>query len=345
MKKEEKMKGLLKKGYVFGILAVLAMLVGAVGAQAKLVPKVDNFIIFPDQSGSMYMTHQALKEVKMAATKRLLLDMNNLIPELGYKGSLYLFAPFQQVQAPMVYKSSDMAASVAKIKSDQEIFGRLTPMGPGIHQLDGVLAQLPGKTAVIMISDGEANKGTDPVMEATRIHQKYPNVCFHVISFAETKKGKTINEQVARIGNCILVEGTELLSSQTALDQFVRDVFYDEVPEKDEVIVLRGIQFDFDKSNIKPEWRPVLDEGARVLKENPNVKVVIEGHTCSIGTDSYNLGLSERRAKSVEDYFVAKGISKNRMSTVGFGERKPIADNSTEEGRRLNRRVEIKVVK
>lgn len=338
------MRVFVKKGFMFGILAVLVMVFAAVSAQAKLVPKVDNFIIFPDQSGSMYMTHQGLKEMKMTAVKKLLTDMNELIPELGYKGSLYMFAPFQQVQAPMVYKTSDMAASVQKIPANQEIFGRLTPMGPGINQLDGVLGQLPGKTAVIVVGDGYANKGTDPVMEATRLVQKYPNVCFHVVSFAEDKQGKTINEQVARTNNCILVEGPELLANKAALDQFVRDVFYEEVGEKrEEVVVLRGIQFDFDKSNIKPEWRPVLDEGARILMDNPQINVVIEGHTCSIGTDSYNLGLSERRARSVYDYFVSKGIAKNRMKTVGFGERRPIADNSTEEGRRLNRRVEIKI--
>ncbi len=338
------MKGVLKRAVVYGFIALLAVFVGAPVAQAKLVPKVDNFIIFPDQSGSMYMTHKELKEVKMIAVKRLLADMNGLIPELGYQSSVSMFAPFQQVQAPAVYQTSSMAAVIGKIPGKQEIFGRLTPMGPGISHLDGVLSQMRGKTAVIMLSDGMANVGTDPVMEASTLVRKYPEVCFHVISFAETKAGKAANEQIARLNNCILAEGTELLASRGALDQFVRDVFYDEVPDaKEEVIVLRGIQFDFDKSVIKPDWRPILDEGARVLMENPQVKVVIEGHTCSIGTDAYNLGLSEKRAASVKDYFVSKGIARDRVSTVGFGLRRPLADNSTEEGRRLNRRVEIKV--
>ncbi len=337
------MKGAFKRGVVYGFIALLAVFVGTSAAQTRLVPKVDNFIIFPDQSGSMYMTHKELKEVKMVATKRLLADMNDLIPELGYQSSMIMFAPFQQVQGPVVYQTSGMAGAIGNVPGKQEIFGRLTPMGPGINRLDGVLSQMRGKTAVILVSDGVANVGTDPVMEASALVRKYPEVCFHVISFAETKEGKTANEQIARINNCLVVEGTELLASRAALDQFVRDVFYDEVLDKDEVIVLRGIQFDFDKSVIKPEWRPILDEGARVLMDNPQVRVVIEGHTCSIGTDAYNLGLSNRRAASVKDYFVSKGIAGDRISTVGFGLRNPIADNSTEEGRRLNRRVEIKV--
>ncbi len=339
------MKGILKKGYIFGLVAVLAMLVGAVSAQARMVPKVDNFIIFVDQSGSMYMTHQELGEVKMVAAKQLLMDMNEMIPELGYMGALHMYAPFKEVQAPRVYQTRDMAAALQQIPEDQGIFGRLTPLGPGIAELGGVLAQLSGKTAVIVVGDGEDNKGTDAIMEATRIVQQYPNVCFHVVSFAEKRQDKLTNEQLAAVNNCILVEGTELLASRAALDQFVRDVFYGEevVVVEEEVIVLRGIQFAFDSSEIRPEWRPVLDEGARVLMDNPEINVVIEGHTCTIGTDSYNLGLSERRAASVKNYFLNRGISADRMSTVGYGMRRPIADNSTEEGRRLNRRVEIRI--
>ncbi len=339
------MKGILKKGYFFGIVAVLAMMVGAVSAQARMVPKVDNFIIFTDQSGSMYMTHQELDEVKIVAAKQLLMEMNDQIPELGYMGSLYMYAPFSEVQAPQVYQTRDMAAAIQQIPEDQAIFGRVTPLGDGIAQLDGVLAQLSGKTAVIVVGDGEDNKGSDAIMQATRIVQQYPDVCFHVVSFAERKEDKITNEQLAAVNNCILVEGTELLASRAALDQFVRDVFYGEevVVVEEEVIVLRGIQFAFDSSEIRPEWRPVLDEGARVLMDNPEIDVVIEGHTCSIGTDSYNLGLSERRAASVKNYFLTRGISEDRMTTVGYGMRRPIADNTTEEGRRLNRRVEIKI--
>ena len=112
-----------------------------------------------------------------------------------------------------------------------------------------------------------------------------------------------------------------------------------------ERIVLRGINFDFDKSNIKPEFEPVLDEAARILKERADVKeVAIEGHTCSIGTEKYNQGLSERRAKSVRDYLVKKGVNAERLTTVGYGETRPITDNKTRAGRQMNRRVEFQVL-
>ena len=111
-----------------------------------------------------------------------------------------------------------------------------------------------------------------------------------------------------------------------------------------EKIVLHGINFDFDKSNIKPEFIPVLDEAVDILKVSTGVNVIIEGHTCWIGTEKYNQGLSERRAASVCNYLVEKGISQNRLDTTGYGETMPIADNHTLEGRRMNRRVVFKVL-
>lgn len=116
------------------------------------------------------------------------------------------------------------------------------------------------------------------------------------------------------------------------------------VPEVREKIVLRGINFDFDKSDIKPEFVPVLDEAVDILKKHPNTNIIIEGHTCWIGTEKYNQGLSERRAASVCKYLAEKGISQNSLDTIGYGETRPIADNQTLEGRRMNRRVEFKIL-
>lgn len=108
-------------------------------------------------------------------------------------------------------------------------------------------------------------------------------------------------------------------------------------------IVLRGINFDFDKANIKPEAEPVLDAAAEVLKENPDVSVRVGGHTDSVGTDAYNQGLSERRAKAVRDYLASHGVDASRLTAVGFGESQPVADNGTADGRAQNRRVALDV--
>jgi OmpA-OmpF porin, OOP family len=109
-------------------------------------------------------------------------------------------------------------------------------------------------------------------------------------------------------------------------------------------IIFRNINFDFDKSNIKPESYPVLDEVTEYLKANPNVKMEVQGHTDSKGTAAYNLKLSDRRAAAVKTYLVGKGIAADRLETKGYGLSKPIAPNDTEENRARNRRVEFKPI-
>mgnify|MGYP000284629792 CR=1 FL=1 len=102
--------------------------------------------------------------------------------------------------------------------------------------------------------------------------------------------------------------------------------------------------FDFDKSVLKPAGKAKLDDLVGKVK-GINLEVIIAvGHTDSVGTDAYNQKLSVRRAESVKAYLVSKGIEKNRIYTEGKGEKQPVADNKTKEGRAKNRRVEIEVV-
>jgi len=110
-------------------------------------------------------------------------------------------------------------------------------------------------------------------------------------------------------------------------------------------VTLRGIYFDFDKSTIKPESRPALEDAAKMLNENPTIDVEIQGHTDSKGSDSYNLSLSDRRAASVVAYLTQNlGIDRSRLTSRGYGESQPIATNDTDSGRALNRRVEFKIL-
>jgi OOP family OmpA-OmpF porin len=115
-----------------------------------------------------------------------------------------------------------------------------------------------------------------------------------------------------------------------------------------EVIRLRGVNFDFDRAEIRPDAAVILDEAATLLgdalSDCPSRSVSVEGHTDAVGTDAYNQGLSERRANSVLDYLAGKGVSSSRLSAKGFGESSPIATNETGEGRALNRRVELRLV-
>lgn len=113
----------------------------------------------------------------------------------------------------------------------------------------------------------------------------------------------------------------------------------DPEPEVIETYELQ-VQFDFDKSRIKSAHEPQFQEIAQVLRDNPDISLSVEGHTCWIGTEVYNEGLSERRANAVKTKFVDEyGIDPGRITTQGFGESRPVADNTTLAGRRLNRRA------
>jgi len=116
-------------------------------------------------------------------------------------------------------------------------------------------------------------------------------------------------------------------------------------PKKEEPKVKRTkpvfdhVLFDFDKSTIKPEAEPVLGNVIESLKKYPKDTVLLEGHTCNIGTDEYNMGLGQRRADAVKKYLVEHGIDESRISTKSLGESKPAVANDTPANRKLNRRV------
>jgi formylglycine-generating enzyme len=107
-------------------------------------------------------------------------------------------------------------------------------------------------------------------------------------------------------------------------------------------IDIYGINFDIGKAIVKPESYPVIEQLVNYLKENPNLRVMIEGHTDNTGSDALNQSLSEKRAQSIKAEIEKRGIVSTRMETSGFGSSKPIADNKTAAGRTQNRRVTIK---
>jgi len=113
---------------------------------------------------------------------------------------------------------------------------------------------------------------------------------------------------------------------------------------KGQVITLRGIYFDTGKATIRPESYPVLDDAVRVLQANAKVVVEIAGHTDSVGSDSYNMRLSDARANSVRTYLISRGIPPNRLIARGYGETMPVASNATRDGRQMNRRIEFRVL-
>ena len=109
----------------------------------------------------------------------------------------------------------------------------------------------------------------------------------------------------------------------------------------DAKIVTHGINFDIDKSTIKPESMGTLNMIVQIMKDNPDIKFDVEGYTDNSGDPTHNLTLSQNRADAVKAQLISMGVSSSRLTSKGFGETKPISDNNTPEGKANNRRVEF----
>ena len=109
-------------------------------------------------------------------------------------------------------------------------------------------------------------------------------------------------------------------------------------------VQVRSVLFDLNKATIRQESNDALNQVAETMKEYPNTRFLIEGHTDSSGSDKYNMDLSEKRAASVREYLTSQGIPATRLSSQGFGEERPVASNATAAGRQKNRRVELSLI-
>jgi OOP family OmpA-OmpF porin len=152
-----------------------------------------------------------------------------------------------------------------------------------------------------------------------------------------SKNGKVYNIKVA------CTNSSDILLNVLEMEAMKQEVTANEMLDalnKNGFIAL-NILFETGKSAIQDESLPIVDQIFELLKSDPSIKISIEGHTDNIGDAATNKKLSTDRAKSVMDALVSKGIDKTRLSFVGWGQEKPVADNRTDEGRTKNRRVEI----
>ena len=329
----------------FTLLTLISLMLMAFAATAMAQPvpcqtaKIKSFDFLVDTSGSMMMPHAAAKKIKIVLAREALSAVNARIPELGYTGSIRTFAGNRQIVAQQAYNRAAFQAGFNRLRDTRDVFGVLTPMGDAInHWSRAVYAGLPAPAAVIIVSDGENNIGSDPLSAAMAARAANPGLVFHVISVADARDtaGRAVLQAIAALGGGVFVNATDLVAADgVAATKFVRDVFC--APTR--TIVLRSVQFAFDSAVITPQSAAVLDELAKMLGNN--TRIVISGHTCSIGSPQYNLALSERRAAAVRSHLVARGVPAGNVTAQGFGLTNPKFDNRTEEGRRLNRRAEI----
>jgi len=163
--------------------------------------------------------------------------------------------------------------------------------------------------------------------EEFKAAEKMKNDAFDIYLSCRTKEGIATANEAARLADA--------LCSRKQAEQPLKHT----MKQGKKTVSLR-VEFDFDKSDVKPKYHDDIARVAAYMKMHPEAKITIEGHADIIGGKIYNQKLSERRAESVRKYMVEKfGVDASRIATKGYGKSRPIADNNTEEGRQKNRRV------
>jgi OOP family OmpA-OmpF porin len=333
------------------------------------VSSIDNFVIILDASSSMGDPYKGNDKFDMAV--QIVSRMNQTLPELGQNGALRSFghSPAISDKKTVLFYGMEKYSTMALGEKLKKISaaGGTSPMSAALDASgQEELKSVSGKTAVIIISDGQPEFSLEsPItLKAAQAlkDQLGEGLCYYPIVVGDDEKGAVLMDEIARIGKCGFSSNADNLLTNAGMAKFVEDVFLTKKPAAaakaaappaaPAPIVLKGTNadgiwvvgeayFDFDKSVIKPAAFDFLNQVADVLKTYPQVNVKIQGHTDSIGTKEYNDALSIRRAQAVKTYLMNRGIHGDRMTLEGFNFSKPVAPNSTPEGRALNRRVEL----
>jgi OOP family OmpA-OmpF porin len=320
------------------------------GKEVYLVRKADNFIILYDRSGSMKDTYAGTVMTELAAERKILIEKNATLPNMKWQAGIYSFTPGRgldnlTVHFPMqAYDKKLFSRTISKMP--REPLGS-TLLQQGLAALDRVLAGLSGKTVIFLFTDGQYSPVADlgrPSSLARRLAATY-DICFAVINSGAEKQGTKDIQAIASVNDCsYLIPFADLLGNPEWMTNALFSVVEKEPEDTQEVIVgyeWQNIHFDFDRSDIKPEYFGILADVGAFMRKHPGSRVVLAGHCDNIGTWEYNIKLSHRRAASVRNYLVEKeGIDTNRITLSGFSYGDPIATNDTPEGRALNRRVQ-----
>ncbi|MDR3319797.1 MAG: OmpA family protein [Desulfovibrio sp.] len=322
---------------IFAAALILSYAIAAAAAPVMCNKKIESFDFVVDYSGSMMMQDNQLKKNKIDVAKTALKRINAAIPALDYNGGLHTISPNGAIVQQGTWNRASMDGGIFKLRSGFEIFGRTTYLGDSIQKYEPFLSSMKRDAAVILVTDGDNNRGTDLVEVARQVYASQRNLVIHVISLADTKNGEATVKAIAALNpDSQLVRAEELAISDAAVKRFVLAVFCREA----NIIVLRGVNFAFNSYELDGKAQAILDEVVNLIKAESNKRMLLTGWTDYIGSEVYNQKLSQNRANSVKTHLSKQGVPGSRMSAIGKGKSFKY-DNKTEEGRYMNRRTEI----
>jgi outer membrane protein OmpA-like peptidoglycan-associated protein len=314
----------------------------------------DQVIVITDASGTMYL-RKTFPDAK-ALARSFVASM----PEAGapsksgrvYDAGAVGFGGKERSGAPLAtFDRSRLATATANLQIMGDISGTggTTPLDAVIREAAWSLQGKRGRAALVIFSDGLPDHPDAALYAARKLAAGYPDpVCIYAVQTGTDVQGYEFLKRLSQTTPCGSLNSDDDITTRYELQQFARAVFLGTTPPPSVAagpctgtLRLHGINFAFDKADIAPESRPVLDVAVQHLGQCADIKVTITGYTDSVGSEQYNASLSERRAKATMKYLVSKGVDPARLTAEGRGEWNPIAPNDTAAGRAENRRVEM----
>jgi OOP family OmpA-OmpF porin len=315
---------------------------------------------------------------KFAVEKEILSRMNQTIPDINFSSEIRSFGHvtcmgWKETKLDKPLEAHTDAAFDSGLSNLTCASGG-SPMNSALEAASDDLNAASGKTAVVVLSDGH-ELDSSPIPGAKALKARYgDNICIYSVWVGnpEQASGFYQLQKLSSIAGCGFAVTAERVASPSDMAGFVQRVFFDLAQPKPDPCAAdsdgdgvnncidkcpdtpigakvdavgcwayRGVLFDTDKSDIKPEFSAMLENAVEVMNLNPGLTVTIDGHTDNTASDAHNQALSERRAKAVLNYMVEHGIAASRMKARGYGESRPVDTNATEAGRYNNRRVEF----
>ena len=331
----------------------------------EVVKVADNFIVLFDASGSMQDQYGYTGQKKIELARQIYEARTSRLPDLDWNAGLYLYTPWKSFYEMQPFNKEayvDALDQLAAYKPSLRYKNQPTPLGNAIKNLDPILAKVSGETVVFIFTDGQFTLSQPkiwPVAAARELASKY-DVCFYLISSAQTPKSEKLVNDLAAVNVCSRVVSFDAMLSRpeymTSAIYAVRDraLLETQLISKVVGVELDSILFDYNSADIRPVYHDKLDALAKFLEKNPDTYALIEGFADSTGDSTYNMMLSRSRAESVKNYLMEKeifsaaeanisAIAEKRLVTVWYGPVVPEGSNETAEGRQLNRRVRISI--
>jgi len=365
-------KALIRGGFIFTLVVLMASCATAPPmapfspqdlnskvSSGDYVAKADNFVVVFDGSSSMAAPYEGQLNngnSKFVVAKDLVDRMNTTTPALPIQGGMTAFgfgkAPVTTVYGMTDYTQDGLSQSLGRLTSPDGT----TPMGLGLAEAGALLNDASGDIAIIVFSDGEENTISTGALDAANAlkEQFGDRACLYTVFVGNTDKGRKLMSDIAATSACGMATSADDLASADAMASFVEKVFLKKAPAKPMAKpapmplpqpkiswILSGVNFDLGKSVVRPDAKEILKGDIKILRENPQLRVEVQGHTCDLGDANFNRSLSDKRAQALKAYLVSQGVAADRLTARGYGEDRPRFPNDVEANRAKNRRAEL----